>query len=226
MTFIPKNWKNHPSEDTPISAEALIDLEERLSDYTDEAVDDAIANQYANVVNALPSSPSEGQFVRYRRFAGQPTWNLIYDSEVNSGMGGWVPVNKVEVTSHVSGSIVYNRNTTAGTWQAISGGPLVIVPEKGSYSVSYGLVAQLTGSSTRVDERWGLLQNATTLYPVGSAGNFHAQWAMSTMRGYRPSHSFNKDDLITMRHSSSNGTGISWNLFEMFIKLELRYITL
>jgi microcystin-dependent protein len=33
MLFIPKNWKNHPSEDTPISAEALIDLEERLSDY-------------------------------------------------------------------------------------------------------------------------------------------------------------------------------------------------
>lgn len=39
MPFTPKNWENAPSATTPISAEALENLETRLSDYTDDRVD-------------------------------------------------------------------------------------------------------------------------------------------------------------------------------------------
>lgn len=35
MAFTPKNWVNSPSTDTPISAAALSDLEERVTDYSE-----------------------------------------------------------------------------------------------------------------------------------------------------------------------------------------------
>lgn len=35
MTFTPKDWQNYPSQATPRSADAMIDLETRLSEYTD-----------------------------------------------------------------------------------------------------------------------------------------------------------------------------------------------
>jgi hypothetical protein len=39
MAFSPKTWQNDPSHVTPISAEALIDLETRLAQYTDDQID-------------------------------------------------------------------------------------------------------------------------------------------------------------------------------------------
>lgn len=38
MAFTPKEWKNEEAGETPLSAEALKDLEERVTDYTDEEV--------------------------------------------------------------------------------------------------------------------------------------------------------------------------------------------
>lgn len=38
MAFTPKVWKDHPDRTTPISAGALIDMETRLSGYTDQLV--------------------------------------------------------------------------------------------------------------------------------------------------------------------------------------------
>jgi hypothetical protein len=38
MPFEPRDWKDAPSEETPITAAALEDMETRLSDYTDEEV--------------------------------------------------------------------------------------------------------------------------------------------------------------------------------------------
>jgi len=35
VSFTTKSWQNAPSETTPLSAEAMVDLEKRLSDYTD-----------------------------------------------------------------------------------------------------------------------------------------------------------------------------------------------
>lgn len=36
MPFTPKTWEDSPSTDTPISAAALIDLEQRVTDYADD----------------------------------------------------------------------------------------------------------------------------------------------------------------------------------------------
>ena len=38
MTFTPKDWQNEPSTATPVSAAALVDLETRVTDYTDSSV--------------------------------------------------------------------------------------------------------------------------------------------------------------------------------------------
>jgi hypothetical protein len=38
MAFIVKLWENQPSTDTPINAEALMDTELRVTNYTDEEV--------------------------------------------------------------------------------------------------------------------------------------------------------------------------------------------
>src|ERR1035441_8025248 len=38
MTFVTKTWQNAPSTATPISAAAIIDLETRLSGYTDTSI--------------------------------------------------------------------------------------------------------------------------------------------------------------------------------------------
>lgn len=38
MAFTPKNWQNSPSAATPLSAEAMEDLEVRVTDYTDTQV--------------------------------------------------------------------------------------------------------------------------------------------------------------------------------------------
>lgn len=38
MTFTPKDWQNEPSIATPVSAAALVDLETRVTDYTDSSV--------------------------------------------------------------------------------------------------------------------------------------------------------------------------------------------
>jgi hypothetical protein len=51
MAFTPKDWQNKPSEITPISAEALKDMETRLSDYTDEScrVGTCLAHEWQTV---------------------------------------------------------------------------------------------------------------------------------------------------------------------------------
>lgn len=41
MAFEPKDWENLPSKETPLTAEALIDLETRVTDYADDVTVDA-----------------------------------------------------------------------------------------------------------------------------------------------------------------------------------------
>lgn len=49
MAFPAKVWEDTPSTDTPINAAGLIDLEERLSDYTDQEVAVVVASLAAEV---------------------------------------------------------------------------------------------------------------------------------------------------------------------------------
>ena len=64
MAFTTKNWQNTPSTSTPITAEALEDLEARLSDYTDDSAGvgppgpAGPANLF--VQETMPSSPPVG----------------------------------------------------------------------------------------------------------------------------------------------------------------------
>lgn len=66
MPFTPKDWKDLPDETTPITAEALEDLEERVTDYADSVaggteLDDHIADTSdAHDASAISFSPDAG----------------------------------------------------------------------------------------------------------------------------------------------------------------------
>jgi hypothetical protein len=51
MAFTPKTWENEPSTDTPISAAALIDAEDRVTDYADSVAAGGIELGYAAITS-------------------------------------------------------------------------------------------------------------------------------------------------------------------------------
>ena len=59
MTFTPKDWRNSPDTTTPVSAEALEDLEERLSDYTDSVGTGGVELGYAEITSDDTVTTSE-----------------------------------------------------------------------------------------------------------------------------------------------------------------------
>lgn len=56
MPFVPKNWEDAPSTNTPINAAALEDMETRVTDYTDDAVEALHWKAPAATFAALPGS--------------------------------------------------------------------------------------------------------------------------------------------------------------------------
>lgn len=214
MAFVPKVWKNEPDHTTPLSADALIDLEERVTDYTDQEVFNLLGT-----ISGSPSSPVDGQVIRYRRNPGETADLLIWDDALDSGNGAWSVYSAPKIVSSVTGTTVYNRNTGQGVWQAITGGPSVIIPIKGIYDVRWQLVAQLNTSGSRLDERWSLTNNGTAMYSVGAAASFHAQFAFQCIQGKRVGVAFNAADNLTIRHASQTATATSWNFFEMMIEV-------
>lgn len=58
MPFTPKTWEDFPSLDTPLEASAIIDTEERLSDYTDSVAAGGVELGYANVTASTVTSSS------------------------------------------------------------------------------------------------------------------------------------------------------------------------
>ena len=51
MPFTPKTWEDFPSLDTPLEASAIIDTEERLSDYADSVAAGGIELGYAQITS-------------------------------------------------------------------------------------------------------------------------------------------------------------------------------
>src|SRR6059058_2653242 len=62
MPFTPKDWRNAPDSSTPISAEALEDLEARLGEYTD-----------TQIGTLTPTSPSTGEKAGLAGTSGTPS---------------------------------------------------------------------------------------------------------------------------------------------------------
>lgn len=53
MPFTPKTWEDFPSLDTPLEASAIIDTEERLSDYADSVAAGGIELGYAQITSTF-----------------------------------------------------------------------------------------------------------------------------------------------------------------------------
>lgn len=63
MPFTPKNWQDAPSTATPISAVALEDVEERVTDYTDTRVDPVEAGKITALVSEeAPINPEHPEW--------------------------------------------------------------------------------------------------------------------------------------------------------------------
>lgn len=112
MTFTPKNWENEPSEDTPISAGALIDLETRLSGYADAtsaavqaAVDLARSHLPVNLADfplIVPEVDDTGRVAR--AIAALPAWGGKIRLP-NAGGAGTITVSSIDF--HNRRSIVF-----------------------------------------------------------------------------------------------------------------------
>lgn len=51
MAFSPKSWENSPGVSTPISAAALVDLEERVTDYSESVAAAGVELGYASITS-------------------------------------------------------------------------------------------------------------------------------------------------------------------------------
>jgi len=59
--FTPKQWKNTPDESTPLSAEALIDLETRVTNYADTRASEEASARNAALAGKADASHTHGQ---------------------------------------------------------------------------------------------------------------------------------------------------------------------
>lgn len=80
IAFSIKDWRNAPSTSTPISAEALEDLEDRLSGYTDERVDPVESGGRTAVTQEAPLNLEWPEYADLREVDG-----------ISAGVDDWLP---------------------------------------------------------------------------------------------------------------------------------------
>lgn len=137
MSFGPKAWKNAPDNTTPLSAAALIDLETRLSNYTDAEVAALLGTLQVVEVNALPGSPVDGQQVDYYPSGTIGTgvcWRCTWRDALNGGVGAWLVHGGAPLVALTAGQST-RTNTTYGAL-ADGAGPSLVVPVKGVYDIT------------------------------------------------------------------------------------------
>lgn len=151
MAFGPKPWKDKPDGTTPVTAAAMIDLETRLSNYTDAEVATAKADARGLVSSGatLPEPEYEGQQFDvvwadglYRRC----TWR----GAANGGLGAWVVAGGgPPLVARDEGT---NRTTSSLTWMAIAGLPSITIPHKGLWRLEWSAMHYNTSATA-----WDLL---------------------------------------------------------------------
>lgn len=131
MTFTAKAWQDSPNDTTPISASALVDLEERVATH---------GRTFGPApTTTLPGSPANGQMVFYKPVSSSasPVWHCVWDSALNGGSGAWAVVG---------GAGIGTRNNTGysglgSTGWANTGAAGPTIPVAGLYHFEWGAFA-------------------------------------------------------------------------------------
>ena len=172
MAFVKKDWKNDPDTSTPLSAEAMEDLETRLSDYTDTEVE--------TQTNALQTETVEyinDEIATHNHSTNQIPTTGLQDNAITNAKVADGAVNTAEIAD---GAITPAKVSNA--WPALKAKP---TPSSGSlFSVPNNTPTLLTWSSGGGDFTDNML-TATTggTIMVNTAGYYMVsvdiQWSLN-----------------------------------------------
>lgn len=149
MPFTPKTWEDFPSLDTPLEASAIIDTEERLSDYTDSVAAGGVELGYAKITSTFTQTGvGSGDVTGLSISVTVGTRPIIVefgcDGLVNSSASGIAQVNIQEGATILSGATV--SLTTVG--QVICR-RVRLTPSAGSHTYKIAL-GQVTAGNSQI----------------------------------------------------------------------------
>ena len=165
MTFPTKDWKNDPDTSTPLSAEALEDMESRLGAYTDTRANAAQSAAEDSSVNYTNTQINTHQHIT----------NQIQTAGIQNGAVTAAkidPTLRVEAAALRASSIVPTPGTITSTTFAASPTPVgisgIVVPSNGLLSIAVRAVAKAVttlnvGSMQVLVTKDGVSQGATEI---------------------------------------------------------------
>lgn len=165
MSFTPKTWENTPSTDTPITAEALIDLETRLSGYSDELVGGGgatvvMGNDFIGGTSAaLNINHTTGLLLD---FPSMGTVKIEAYVAGDGGGGGTLSMLGVVYDGIATDSVLVDQGVSAYDVDASDAAGWQVIADGLNVGQGNQLVGYLTGTSNGV---------ATTRKDTGSSGS-------------------------------------------------------
>lgn len=149
-SFTPKDWEDYPSTDTPISAAALEDAEDRLTDYADSVAAAGIELGYAEITSSVTQTGVGSADV-----AGLSTTVTVasrpivvrFDtgSVVNSATNGYTYI-RIQESTTVLAEAVAQANGVANVSRALSR-TVRLTPSAGSHTYKI-LMGQLVAGNS------------------------------------------------------------------------------